>query len=170
MNSSFDVLDEKFIFASGLVQLRVMSVGAPVVVDDVITSRVPAHCRDFVLDFGERVDGDKIQRHYLDLMYPYRDVVRVQPRGWSGDPASLIPGCFWRRTDNSRISTLIQAAADHFWGSFDMAPVIALVPVSVKAPASMVLDGCCEGQQIAIRVADWLPRACVLVAARDDVR
>lgn len=168
--ADFDVLDEKFVFASGLVHLQVMSVGKPVVVEDVVAKRIPNHCQDFVLEFGERVEGDKIQRHYLEIAYPYRDLINVQPRGWDGEFGSLIPGCFWRRTDKSRISALIQNAADHFWGAFDQAPVIALVPPSVKSPDSMVLGGCCEGQKIVIRVADWLPRACIVVAGREDVR
>ena len=166
---NFDLIDKTFVFSSGLVHLQVMSVGAPVVVDEVVARHVPAHCRDFVLDFGERVEGDKIQRHYLQVVYPYRDLINVQPRGWTGDQTTLIPGCFWRRTDNSRISTLIQAASDHFWGSFDQAPVIALVPNSVKAPERMKLFGTCEGVELSIKVADWLPKACIVVAGREDV-
>jgi hypothetical protein len=167
MSDDFEVLESSFDYWSGLNRLKVMRVGAPVDVDIVIEKVVPQHCRDWVLDSGEYSEGKTITRHYIDIYYPYRDLINVQPHEWDGKFESLVPGCFWRRTDKSRISQLIQNAADLYWGTFDCPPLLAVLPVSVKAPIEMVLSGCCDGQKISIRNATWMPKACVIVTGSE---
>jgi hypothetical protein len=156
----YTVLDERFVFESGTMYLHVVQVGQPVDLADVICAKVPTHCQDFTLENSYQ-EGKTIIRHHIEMYYPYRGPVQVRSQA---DAETLLRGVMWRRTDRSRMSALIQAAADLFWGNYDLAPGLALVKRLPKnAPETMKLGGACQGAEIALRAADWVPIGCIVV-------
>ncbi len=163
------VLDDEFVFESGLKRVRVMRVGEPIDVADAIAAFVPAHCQDWVLDLEPTQEGKIVVRHHLEFFYPYRDLVAVRPQGWDGkDTSGLVYGIFWRRTGRERMSQVITDAADAYWGRFDCAPKVALIAPMPKAPVTMTLGGCCDGAMVSIAQMTWMPRAAVVVCGQVD--
>jgi hypothetical protein len=157
------LLEKRFEFGSGLNYLHLMQVGTPVDLATVVEEHVPGQCRDWLLDVDWE-EGKLIKRYHLELWYPFRDVIRVRPQVWDGDESCLVQGVFWRRTGQERMSTIIQDAADLYWGHYDSAPTKAVVQALPKnAPERMELKGACEGSNIPIFARTWMPRACVIV-------
>jgi hypothetical protein len=156
----YTVLDERFVFESGMTYLHVVQVGEPVDLADVICAKVPTHCQDFTLENSYQ-EGKTIIRHHLEMFYPYRGPVRVRSQV---EAETLLRGVLWRRTDRSRMSALIQEAADLFWGNYDQAPALALVKRLPKnAPNRMTLGGTCQGAEISLLAAEWVPSGCIVV-------
>jgi hypothetical protein len=163
----FTVLEEKFVFENGCNYLHVMQVGEPVDLATVIAQKVPMQSQDWTLD-NQYQEGRTIVRHHLEIFFPYRDVVRVRLPEWRDDSVFL-KGVFWRRTDKSRMSAIIQDAADLFWGHYDKAPEWMFTQKLPKnAPSFLVLDGTCQGAQIMLRECDWMPRGCIIVCEHPD--
>jgi hypothetical protein len=162
--SEYTLLENRFEYEKGLQYLQVLRIGAPVDLADIVAQFVPLQSQDWILDFGESCEGKTIQRHKLEIYYPYRDAIRLRPQGWTGDESELVAAIFWRRTGRERLSAIIQDAADTYWARYDAFPGAAFVPGSSKnIPEQMTLHGCCEGIEIPIRAAAWLPRASVIV-------
>jgi hypothetical protein len=157
------ILEKRFEFGQGLNYLHLVRVGQPVDLAAALEEHVPSHCRDWYLDI-DAVEGKLIQRHHLELWWPYRDVIRVRPWVWDGNESDLYNGVFWRRTGRERMRNIIQDAADLYWGNYDAAPHMAVVQELPKnAPERMDLGGTCEGINIPILAREWMPRAAVIV-------
>ena len=159
--NDYTVLENRFIFASGLQYLHVMRVGEPVDVETVLRERVPGQSRDWYVDLQPYEEGQALKRYHLELFYPYRGGLRLLT---DGEKPGLVHGIFWRRTGRERMSVIIQDAADAYWARYDAIPSMALVQSRPKnAPEKMTLGGCCQGVEIVIREAAWMPKACVIV-------
>lgn len=156
------------IFENSVKRLQLMSVGGPVDVVAAIQELVPGQCRDEAVAGNETQEGKALVRHYVELVYPVREAVRLQPGpGWKGDERAL-DAVMWKRSGLARWSQVIQDAADTFWGYYDRPPKLALLQELPKnAPKVLTLSGTCEGQKVTLAAESWVPRGCVIVCGED---
>lgn len=160
--SDMVVVAQNFLFEQGLNYLHLAQSGQPVDLSAAVQQYIPLHCQQgYVARNGlERTK----QLYHLELMWPYRDVVRVRPWQWAGDESALCNGVFWRRGGRERMREVIQAAADLYWGYFDAAPCLVVAQnLPTGAPERVELGGACGAVSVPMLAREWMPRAAVLV-------
>ena len=127
-------------------------------------ARLPpeARMRSKLFDFEL---GETVKRHYLELIWPPREVVgfdlsdrRLQIDGWK--PASMVndgkavAAVVWWLEEGESISGGLRSAAEFFWSNLGAWPTIGLM---WKEPPAPMLG------KLAVRKADWIPVGCVVV-------
>lgn len=144
-------------------RILIMRVAEPVNATD-WWARLPAEARmrSQLIDFEL---GDQVKRHYLELIWPPREVVgfgiadcRLQIEGWA--PAATVNGgaavaaVVWWLDQGEAISGALRSAAEMFWSKLGAAPTFGLLWKNPPAP---------KFGPLRLRNVDWVPCGCVVV-------